>query len=70
MYLLALIPAFIVTYYLLVWWFQMFFGIKKTPQYSASHIVTIVGVFFIVIILVAYIPDPEIANRIQHALGG
>lgn len=71
MYLLALIPAFIVVYFLLIWWIQVFFAHKTTMSgYDIHHILAIVLVFVWVVILVMYIPDDELANRIQHALGG
>ena len=71
MYLLALIPAFIVVYFLLIWWIRMFFDKRTNPiRYDIWHIVTIVFVFVWVVMLVMYIPDDELANRIQHALGG
>ncbi len=71
MYLLALIPAFIVVYFLLIWWIRMFFDKIANPiRYDIWHIITIVLVFVWVVMLVTYIPDDEFANRIQHALGG
>ena len=71
MYLLALIPAFIVVYFLLIWWIRMFFDSRTTPsRYDIFHIAIIAVAFLAVILLVTYIPDVEFANRIQHALGG
>ena len=71
MYLLTLIPAFIIVYFLLIWWIRMFFDKRTTPiRYDIGHIAIISMIFISVIILVLSIPDEEFANRIQHALGG
>lgn len=71
MYLLALIPAFIIVYFLLIWWIRIFFDKRTTPiRYDIGHIAIISIVFISVIILVANIANDEFANRIQHALGG
>ncbi len=71
MYLLALIPAFIVVYFLIIWWIRMFFDSKITPiRYDIRHVAIITIVFVSVILLVISIPDEEFANRIQHVLGG
>ena len=63
MYLLALIPAFIVVYFLIIWWIRMFFDSKITPiRYDIRHVAIITIVFVSVILLVISIPDEEFAN--------
>ena len=68
MYLLLLIPALVIVYFLLIWWFKIFFNIKEKPKYKWVHILIILWFFLSVIYWITYINDLELANRIQHAL--
>lgn len=70
MYLLLLIPALVIVYFILIWWFQKFFEVKDSPVYKWHHIWIILLLYICVIIWVKYIPDAWIANRVQHAIGG
>ncbi|MDP2090812.1 MAG: hypothetical protein Q8K30_04410 [Candidatus Gracilibacteria bacterium] len=70
MYLLLLIPAYVVVYFLIIWWFQIFFDIKEKAAYNWNHVLIILGIYFLVIYGISFIDNHEIANRIQHAMGG
>lgn len=68
MYLLLLIPAYVVVYFLIIWWFQIFFDIKEKAAYNWNHVLIILGIYFLVIYWISFIDNHEIANRIQHAM--
>ncbi len=61
----------IVSYFVLAMFLQFFFY-WKTGNYSfkIAHILYVLVFLLCVMIWVFLIPDPEFANRIQHALGG
>lgn len=52
MYLLFLIPAFLITYWMLAFGFQYFFNQHQKPQFQLVHLLTIVIVFFAVVFVV------------------
>ena len=72
MYLLALIIPFCLTYFILAGLFSLFFD-KHLPVF---HTGPMRSLFIIVLLalgvfaIMSMIPDPEIANRIEHAVGG
>lgn len=70
MYFLLLAVCYVVMYILGILWFQIFAGKKLKLHISLFDIALITGSFFAILILVAFIPDAELANRVQHALGG
>ncbi len=68
MYLLLLIPAYVVVYFLLISWFQRFFNINEKKESSWKHVMIILAIFFMVMLWISFIPNPELANRIQHSI--
>lgn len=68
MYLLLLIPAYVIVYFLLIWWFQRFFNINEKSKYNWNHVLIILSIYFVVLYWISNIENHELANRIQHAI--
>ena len=69
MYLLTLIPLYIVTYLIWIAWIQIFFGQKIKIKENIVDILIIVLTYISSLFIVTLISDSELANRVQHALG-
>ncbi len=70
MYFLLLALWYIVLYIIWIFWFQLFTAKKLKLYISLFDIALITGSFFGILIVVAFISDAELANRVQHALWG
>lgn len=70
MYFLLLFVCYVVMYILGILWFQLFTGKKLKLHISLFDIALITGSFFVILILLTYIPHVELANRVQHAIWG
>lgn len=71
MYFIALSILLIISYIILTYFFQLFFNGKIwKAKLSILHIWTIVLFLFFTIFIVFKIPNPELANRFQHAIWG
>lgn len=72
MYIFAIGLAFCVSYFILAYLFALFFE-KPLPRFSRKSLYSLAAIFvasIITYLIVHPIPDPELANRVQHALGG
>jgi len=73
MYLLALIVPFCLAYFILGAIFSLFFD-GKLPSFSLSKsarsLLVIVSFALGVFAIISSVSDPELGNRIEHALGG
>jgi hypothetical protein len=70
MYLLALIPVYIITYFIWILWLQIFFWYKTKMNWDFFHILIIIFAYIFSLFIVALIPEAEFANRFQHAIWG
>ncbi len=63
--------ASVFAYFVFTFLFQKFFENKFfRPKFSILHIVSFLGFFAMCMYIMYIIPDPELANRFQHAFGG
>lgn len=71
MYLLILMPAYIVCYYIFTYFFQIFFK-GKILQIRSNFLDIFIVLFLFIgwIFVTILIPDAELSNRFQHAFSG
>jgi drug/metabolite transporter superfamily protein YnfA len=72
MYLLALVIGFALSYFAIAALFSLLFS-SKLPTFSgkSARSVMLIAVLAIVIITLSLrIPDPQLSNRVLHAMGG
>lgn len=70
MYFLILLIWYILAYIIGVIWFQLFVWEKIHLKISGKYIAIIIIFFFLSLLCVLWIKNPDIANRVQHALAG